>query len=180
LLSRKVGDVVRDAVSTGVAMVIEQLPLAPEALALEKFLDDLYKEKLIRHSEVVRQVEKLLEIIRNDPEQRKRLIEIRKEFCSKREAFKTLADFFEEAASIPQIEDMAIANYAVIKVLLAQCEPWWEALDTSKKAEILAPLYMALYHLKMYRGTSDPRHLRSAATLAIEALNALEESQRGE
>ena len=171
-------DIVKASVGGGVEMVIEQIPPTPEALALGMFLDKLYKRRFIGFDEAVEEVKALLRSIERDPVQRERLLEARKKFCEKREAFALLAEFFELAAGIPETSDVAIANYAVIKVLLAQCEHSWERLSIDEKAKILAPLYMALYHLGKYQDTRHLHHLRSAATLAVEALNALEDSLR--
>ena len=170
-------DIVKASVGGGVEMVIEHIP-TPEALALGMFLDRLYKRRFISLDEAVEEVKALLRSIERDPVQRERLLEARKKFCEKREAFALLAELFELAAGIPEMSDVAIANYAVIKVLLAQCEHSWEQLSVDEKAEILAPLYMALYHLGKYQETRHLHHLRSAATLAVEALNALEDSLR--
>ncbi len=168
-------DIVKTAIGGGVGLIVEQLPTTPETLALDMFLKKLYKDRFIRLDEAVERVKELLRGIEEDPEQRRRLLEVRRAFCEKREALSLLADLFELAAGDSQMEDAAIANYAVIKVLLAQCEPDWDRLGVEGKAEILAPLYMALYHLKRYQETRHLRHLRSAATLAVEALNALED-----
>jgi len=165
--------VVKASVSRGVDKMLDS-PI-PEALALGMFLEDLYKMRFVARSEVVKRVKELLRSVEEDSEQHRRLVEIRKKFCERREALSLLAEFFETAAGIPEMEDMALANYAIIRVLLAQCDPRWTSLDSDKKAEILAPLYMALYHLKTYEETRQQPHLRSAATLAIEALNMLED-----
>jgi hypothetical protein len=176
---REMGGILKDSVSDGVKMIVDNLPPAPEVLAFEKFLEELYKERFVTVEEVAEQVKELLRSIEKDPEQRRRLIDIRSSFCENKETYSLLAEFFETAAGIARMDDIALANYAIIIVLLAQCKPEWSRLDIERRAEILAPLYMALYHLKKYREaiqeSEKRRHLRSAATLAIEALNTLED-----
>jgi len=169
-------EVVKTSVSDDVGRIIEQLPPVPEALALERFLEvDMYGRRFVSRQDAVELVRRMLREIDHDPEQRGRLHELREKFCSKRDVYRALAELFETATGIPELEDSALANYAIIRVLLAQCEERWRRLTVDEKAEILAPLYMALYHLKRYQETRHPRHIRSAATLAIEALNKLED-----
>ena len=167
---------VKVSVISGVSELIEPLPPLPEALALNQFLEELYKNRFVERREVARRVRELLEGLEADREQRDRLLKLRERFCKEQEFYRALASLFEAAAAMPAKEDLALANYAVLRVLLAQCAPGWQSLDLEKKAEILALLYMALYHLKRYQETRHVRHIRSAATLAIDALNALEDA----
>jgi hypothetical protein len=167
--------ILRVSLSSGVNMIVERLPPAPEALALSMFIKELYSKKFVERHEVIQHVKELLLRVKENSDQYERLIEIRKEFCGNKEIYNTFAELFESIAGVRGYEDIALANYAIIKVLLAQCNPKWESLDIDKKAEILAPLYMALYHLDKYQKTKHLRHLRSAVTLALESLNALED-----
>ena len=159
--------------------MIEPLPPLPEVLALNRLIEELYRDGFVERREIVRRVKELLEGLEADREQRDRLLKLRERFCREQEFYRALASLFEAAAAMPAKEDLALANYAVIRVLLAQCVPGWESLDLEKKAEILALLYMALYHLKRCQETRHVRHIRSAASLAIDALNALEDALGG-
>jgi len=160
--------------------VTSRLPgLPPEGYALSSFIEKLYRRhRLLSLDDVVNEVAKLLEGIERDTQQRERLLNIRREFCKNKKVFTKLTELLEAMLETTTQEDDILANYAVIKVLLAQCTEAWKTLSTRDKAEILAPLYMALHHLKKYTETKNHYHVEIAATHAIDALNTLEDKLR--
>jgi hypothetical protein len=61
-------------VGNGVYTVLERLAPMPGALALDRFLEQLYSRGLFEYNEAVSQVRELLRRVESDPVQRERLL----------------------------------------------------------------------------------------------------------
>ena len=155
--------------------------LTPEAYALQEFIRKLYAEEKggVSLDAVTRRVKELIEAVWKDPEQRRRLLEQREKLCKSRiraeaetvvEMLEALSEGLEDGAEGAAAAAMA----AALRVTLAQCSPRWEKLSPEERAEVLAPLYMALYHLERFRATRDPYEAEAAETLALLAQARLE------
>ena len=185
-LGELVGRLAGDSVKHGVERLLDGIPLPPEAHALLQFLGRLYSGEDISLSEAEEKVLELIKSVEGDEEQRKLLLGRRSQLCRMKESYERFADFFEEVVLEDlgrrgKAEEEAIVTslVALMRVLLAQCEPAWEALPAEAKARILAPLYMTLYHLKAYREAEKARrgyHAEAAETLALLALARAEEA----
>ena len=157
----------------------ESMPMPPEAYALSRFLDEAAGKRLVGLSDVEREVQRLIEAVEADEEQRRRLLEQRELFCRQLRVVETLAEALEGLAEALG-EDGAAASAAAsaLRTLKAQCSPAWARLSPREKARILAPLYLALHHLRLATSrTGDAKlHAEQAEALALLAEARLEET----
>jgi hypothetical protein len=152
------------------------MPAPPEAYALSEFIEKLHTGGGIFIDAAERHVAELIEGIERD-EQRRILLEKRAGFCGIRERLEALATVLEGLAETleGEKESRAVALASVVRVLVAQCEPWWKGLSAREKAYVLTPLYMSLHHLERYAKTRSAYHAEAAETLALLALARLDE-----
>ncbi len=157
----------------------ESIPMPPEAHALSRFLDEVAAKELVGLSDVEEEVQRLIEAVETDKEQRRRLLMQREKFCRQLHVVEQLAETLEEfAETLGDEGTMASAAASALRTLKAQCSPAWARLSPREKARILAPLYLALHHLKLAASNnSDPRlHAEQAEALALLAEARLEET----
>jgi len=174
--SNELGELAGDVAEVGVKHMLGSVPMPPEAYALQEFLEELYSRGGVLLGEAEERVAKLIRQVEADKEQRERLLAVRARFCGSRESYELLAEVFEEVSESLEgdYRALAAAIASVLRVMLAQCAPGWAEISPETRARVLAPLYMALYHLRAYRDTRRAYHAEAAETLALLALSRLD------
>ena len=132
--------------------------------AFNKLIEELYWTDSLEESEERLAVH--LEMI--DDDLREVLLSERRKFCEDPESIIRIVrlEALAEDAHDEDLSSLLLLQSLIDLLLLAQCTSSWTKMTPREKAKILAPLYRAIYGLKLagknYPSSVDKMHLKEA------------------